>query len=100
MGEHNYSLYEMETNINYEREGETATIYTANPVDIRKLDKLYEERHKEMILKSSSVSSRTYIVPKKWIKIRPNKILTEEQKEKLSENARRNFGKKESKITE
>ena len=75
MGEHKYSLCEMETNINYEKDGETATIYTANPIDIKKLDKLYEERHKEMILKSSSVSSRTYVVPKKWIKIKPNKIL-------------------------
>ena len=78
-----YSLYEQETSITYNNEENTATIYTARPVDIRKLDKLYSERSDDMKLKASTDLSRTYSIPKKWIKIVPNRILTEEQKEEI-----------------
>lgn len=68
-----YTMYEQETSITYNREEDTATVYTASPVNIRKLDKLYSQRSNE----------RTYSIPKKWIKIVPNRILTEEQKEEI-----------------
>lgn len=78
-----YSMYEQETSITYNREEDTATVYTANPADIRKLDKLYSHRSNDMKLEASTDLSRTYSIPKKWIKIVPNRILTEEQKEEI-----------------
>lgn len=78
-----YTMYEQETSITYNNEEKTATVYTARPVDIRKLDKLYSERRDDMKLEASTDLSRTYSIPKKWIKIVPNRILTEEQKEEI-----------------
>lgn len=78
-----YTMYEQETSITYNREEYTATVYTASPVDIRKLDKLYSQRSNDMKLEASTDLSRTYSIPKKWIKIVPNRILTEEQKEEI-----------------
>lgn len=78
-----YTMYEQETSITYNREEDTATVYTASPVDIRKLDKLYSQRSNDMKLEASTDLSRTYSIPKKWIKIVTNRILTEEQKEEI-----------------
>lgn len=78
-----YTMYEQETSITYNREEDTATVYTASPVDIRKLDKLYSQRSNDMKLEASTDLSRTYSIPKKWIKIVPSRILTEEQKEEI-----------------
>lgn len=82
MGE-NYTLYEMETSITYNREEPFATVYTASPVDIRKLDKLFNTRGEEMKLEAQTEKSRTYQVPKRWVKIIPSRILTEEQKAEI-----------------
>lgn len=79
----NYSLSEQETNINYDRLEGMAVVYTANPTDIRKLDKLFENRGDEMELREKTECSRTYLVPKKWIKITPSRILSEEQKAEI-----------------
>ena len=78
-----YTMYEQETSITYNREEDTATVYTDSPVDIRKLDKLYSQRSNDMKLEAGTDLSRTYSIPKKWIKIVPNRILTEEQKEEI-----------------
>lgn len=88
----NYTLYEQETIITYNREETFASVYTASPIDIRRLDKLFNERKEEMVLEASTDSSRTYQVPKTWIKIVPKRILTDEQKQALAERARMNFG--------
>lgn len=79
----NYSFYEQETNINYNRQEDMAVVYTASPVDIRKSDKLFEKRGSEMKLQEKTEGSRTYLVPKKWVKIIPSRILSEEQKEEI-----------------
>ena len=84
----NYSFYEQETNINYNRQEDMAVVYTASPVDIRKLDKLFEKRGSEMKLQEKTEGSRTYLVPKKWIKISPPRQFSEETLEKLKKNAK------------
>ena len=84
----NYSLSEQETNINYDRLEGMAVVYTANPTDIRKLDKLFENRGNEMQLREKTECSRTYLVPKKWIKIRPSMIISEEKRKELSERGK------------
>lgn len=78
-----YSLYEQETSITYTRDEDTATIFTSNPKDIRKLDKFFSKRSEDMQLQAGNNLSRIYTVPKKWIKIIPNRILTDEQKEEI-----------------
>ena len=78
-----YTMYEQETSITYNKDEDTATIFTSNPKDIRKLDKLSSQRSNDMKLEASTDLSRTYSIPKKWIKIVPNRILTEEQKEEI-----------------
>lgn len=87
----NYSYLEQETNINYNREEAMAVIYTASSVDIRKLDKLFEQHSDEIQLREKTEASRTYLVPKKWIKIRPPRQLSEETLKKLKENASKNL---------
>ena len=88
-----YTMYEQETSITYNREEDTATVYTASPVDIRKLDKLYSQRSNDMKLEPSTDLSRTYSIPKKWIKIVPSRILTEEQKEKCRQQMAKNLNR-------
>lgn len=88
-----YTMYEQETSITYKREEDTATVYTASPVDIRKLDKLYSQRSNDMKLEASTDLSRTYSIPKKWIKIVPSRILTEEQKEKCRQQMAKNLNR-------
>lgn len=89
--EENYTLYEQETSITYNKEESFATIYTANPVDVRKLDKIFSERGEEMKLEAQTGKTRTYQVPKKWIKIRPNMIISEERRKELSERAKQSM---------
>lgn len=88
-----YTMYEQETSITYNSEENTATVYTARPMDIRKLDKLYSERRDDMKLEAITDLSRTYSIPKKWIKIVPNRILTEEQKEKYRLQMNKNLNR-------
>lgn len=41
-----------------------------------------------MKLSAKTIDSRTYLVPKKWIKIRPNMIISEEKRKALSERGK------------
>ncbi len=84
----NYSFYEQETNINYNRQEDMAVVYTASPVDIRKLDKLFEKRGSEMKLQEKTEGSRTYLVPKKWVKIIPSMIISDERRKEMSERGK------------
>ena len=79
----NYSLSEQETNINYDRSESLATVFTANPAVVRKLDKLMASRGNEMILVHKTIATRTYQIPKKWVKITPSRILSDEQREQI-----------------
>lgn len=73
------------------KEESFATIYTANPVDVRKLDKIFSERGEEMKLESQTEKTRTYQVPKKWSEIRPTMIISEERRKELSERAKQSM---------
>lgn len=84
----NYSLSEQETNINYDRSESLATVFTANPAVVRKLDKLMASRGNEMILVHKTIATRTYQIPKKWVKIRPSMIISEEKRKELSERGK------------
>lgn len=63
---------------------EPATVFTYNPALIRKLDALTEERAEEVqCTRAESINGvqlREYTLPKKWVKINPSRILTEEER--------------------
>lgn len=76
---------ERETIIIYnEVPNEPATVFTYNPALIRKLDALTEERAEEVqCTRAESINGvqlREYTLPKKWVKINPSRILTEEER--------------------
>lgn len=83
--------YEQETIINYNQDELTANIYTCDKVLIRKLDKMIEVS-KVIILKTQDEDSKTYICPKKWIKVRMPRVLSDEEREKMASRARERFG--------
>jgi len=64
-------------------EGEPmAEVFTYRRSLIRQLDGLAEERPTEATrVKANAKGGVTYTIPKAWVKIKPKRILTEEQKE-------------------
>ena len=90
--------YEQETVISYNNEEKKAILYSADPVVIRRMDKLCEKRpeyykaikedyHKGELL------SKTYEFPKKLVKFYIPQIYTEEQKEELRRKGRELYEK-------
>ena len=83
------SKCEQETIINFNAEDKTANIYAATPTMIRKMNKLLEQRPNEVKLVREDDISRTFEVPVKWVKIRPPKQLTDEQKQAMAERLKK-----------
>lgn len=59
------SRYEQEVVINLNADEDEATVYTANPMWIRKMDKLCKEFPEVIRLKSWTEVSKTYVLLKK-----------------------------------
>ncbi len=74
---------ERETVICFNEGEPVAEVFTYRLSLIRQLDGLAEERPTEATrVKANAEGGVTFTVPKTWVKIRPKRILTEEQKEK------------------
>ena len=84
--------YERETVINFNNDEPTATFYTCNKAWIRKMDALCSKTT-EIIVKKQDEFSKTYIIPKTWIKVRIPRQLSEEKRKELAERARANLGR-------
>jgi hypothetical protein len=85
------SKLEQETIINFNKQEKTADIETFNPAWMLKLAKLAEERPDDVKeLYQHSPGSARYVFPKKWLKINPSRILTEERKAALREQLKIN----------
>ena len=70
------SRYEQEVVINLNADEEEATVYTANPVWMRKMDKLHKEFPDIIRLKSWTEVSKTYVLPKNLVRIgKPKKFM-------------------------
>lgn len=87
---------ERETIINFNAAEDTAEVYTADPVYIRKLDKLCEQfpdTYKFMEEPSAKrcKESKTYSMPKRLVKFRSpiTREISEEQREALAERLRK-----------
>jgi hypothetical protein len=76
---------EQEVIITYNRKESFADVYSADPVTIRKLEKMAEKYPERYKLKRKDDISVTYEVPKKLIRFgAPNtKVYTEEEKDRL-----------------
>ena len=81
MGSSGLSRWEQETVVNYNNEEKTATVYTADPVVMRKLDKMVNKFPEDYIVIAETSNSKTYKFSKKLIQYRNPIYLTEEQKE-------------------
>lgn len=79
------SRYEQEAVINLNADEDEATVYTANPVWIRKMDKLHREFPEITRLKSWTEVSKTYVLPKNLIRIGKPTTLSEAQLRHLQE---------------
>ena len=79
------SRYEQEVVINLNADEDEATVYTANPVWMRKMDKLHKEFPDIIRLKSWTEVSKTYVLPKKLVRIGKPKVLSGAQLRHLKE---------------
>lgn len=82
---------EQETIYTYNQEEPNASCYTMDKALIRRLDAL-AQKHKEITLVRGNDSMREYTFPKKWLKVRAPKELSDEQRENMAKRARERFG--------
>lgn len=98
------SRYEQETVIRFNEEEREAVIFTYNRALQRQMDKLAEERPGEVTLiraeKEGTASAKEYRIHKQWVKVRPSRILSEEEKAVRAELLRSNKQKQQNANTE
>lgn len=75
----------METIINFNAEEKTANCFTLDKTVKRKWEKLIEERPEEVKVIKRNEDLLEIEVPKKWVKVRPPRKMSDEQREAASE---------------
>lgn len=88
------TLDEQETiiNIRPNQVEERVNVYTSMYTTLAQLWKLHEEHPDEMLIVNDDKHGTEFSIPRKWIKIKPPKQYTEEQKARMREtlaNARK-----------
>ena len=78
-----YTKYEQETIFNYNQEEKTASRYTCDAALIRKLDRLIEKGEAITVSREGD-GWKEYLFPKSWLKVRPPRKLSDEQRENLA----------------
>ena len=79
----NLTRYEQEVVINFNADEDTATVYSANPAWIRKMDALVREFPNVFHIKRQTEVSKTYEMPKKYVRIGKPRELSPAQRENL-----------------
>lgn len=79
----NLTRYEQEVVINFNADEDTATVYSSNPAWIRKMDALVREFPDVFRIKRQTEVSRTYEMPKKYVRIGKPRELSPAQRENL-----------------
>ena len=76
--------------MNYNDEKKDGTVYTCNAALIRKMDRLTAQYPEDVRLFREDEVSKSYYVPKRWLKISPPRKtnITDRQREILSERMR------------
>lgn len=85
----NITRLEQETIVNFNAAEDTASVYTADPVYMRKLDKLCEREPVSYKLVKQDKDGKWYEMPKRLVRFATTRIMTEEQKEAASERMRK-----------
>lgn len=75
----------METIINFNAEEQVASCYTTDKSSIRKWEKLINERPDDVKIVRQYEDLLEIEVPKKWIKVRPPRQISDEQRAAASE---------------
>ncbi len=77
----NLTRYEQEVVINFNADEEIATVYSANPAWIRKMDALVRDFPDVVHIKRWTEVSKTYEMPKKYVRIgRPRELSPAQRK--------------------
>ena len=79
----NLTRYEQEVVINLNADEDMATVYSANPAWIRKMDALVKEFPDIFYVKRQTEISKTYEMPKKFVRIGKPRKLSQAQRENL-----------------
>ena len=79
----NLTRYEQEVVINMNADEDIATVYSANPAWIRKMDALVKEFPDIFYIKRQTEISKTYEMPKKFVRIGKPRELSQAQRENL-----------------
>ena len=79
----NLTRYEQEVVINFNADEDTATVYSANPAWIREMDALVREFPNVFHIKRQTEVSKTYEMPKKYVRIGKPRELSTAQRENL-----------------
>ena len=86
------SLLEQETIITFNELEKNAVCYTANRKLTQKLEEMRTKSPSVQLVREDEYG-RTYTFPKKWIKVKMPREISGEERQKLIERAKRNFGK-------
>lgn len=79
----NLTRYEQEVVINLNADEDMTTVYSANPAWIRKMDALVKEFPDVFRIKRWTEISKTYEMPKKYVRIGKPRELSPAQRENL-----------------
>lgn len=79
----NLTRYEQEVVINFNADEDVATVYSANLSWIRKMDVLVREFPDVFRIKRQTEVSKTYEMPKKYVRIGRTRELSASQRENL-----------------
>lgn len=82
------TLYEQETYINYNMEEKTATCSTFDRHLIARLDAMCGQSQDIRCVKRTDEGYAEYELPKKWVKIRMPRILSDEERAAMVERGR------------
>lgn len=81
---------DQETNINYGPvDGKMASFYTCLPRDLKRMWKLYEEYPDEVEIKADDKYGTEFMIPQAWVRIRPPRKMSEEQRQAAAERLAR-----------
>lgn len=85
----NITRLEQETIVNFNAAEDIASVYTADPVYMRKLDKLCEREPMSYKLVKQDKDGKWYEMPKRLVRFATTRIMTDEQKEAAAERMRK-----------
>ncbi|GFI23941.1 hypothetical protein IMSAGC011_02731 [Lachnospiraceae bacterium] len=87
------SKYEKETIIQFNEADQTASVYTYNNALKRQLIELCEAYPEQVhCTEDNDCGGLTFLLPKKWLKITPPRVLSPAQREALEQMNRKRWG--------